>query len=765
MNPYRIIPVVAIAGLGTLMMKLFLNITLVLLTVFACFAENIYLALRPPQAEGKALLTIRARQSFSYDQKKALSSKRMQAVSQYVPVFNYVPARVGASKKKMEALTKEFLFYQARKKKRVDEFIAYIDSELGVTVSKEELNKVLWYRDLKKLLEGILTIEESILQNKILADPRHLKGKQTIEIHDPALAGPVVAPVDELISLEKARSSMQQKVQQLFWQVNKSILDPVLKISQATLLPTLEFDKAENTRRLEKIQGQFPIQTIRFEAGDILVPFRNVFGEQDVLLLTAYQKLQIKEIYRNAPWILFTILFMVMFYNVFLSRVLTTGSRKAPPQRPLLSLLILCIFILKGSLLFTPLPIHALPFAFLPLLVILLNHGKLAAIGTTMVGTILVSLFAGPLYAVMLFFTFGGLAAVLVSANLQKRWQIILPSLIVGLVNSISVLAFSLDWQTLLPAANNLPNFSSILTKETLNGASMEHLGWAFAGGTVAGPLALLLLPLLEISWDTASTFKLNRYTDLQRPLMKKLLKEAPGTYQHSMTVAYLSQSVGEAIGANSLLLRIGAYYHDIGKMQAPKNFIENQYNSENPHDLLDPWESTELIINHIKSGIKIGMESGLPRAVVDLIIQHHGTQLIEYFYNLAAKNHIRETVNKEDFRYPGPKPQSVEAAILMIVDAVEAASRSMQDPTRSKFEKMVELIVVKRIADDQFSECDLTTRDIAKVVHALVDALEALFHSRIQYPWQEKTIVNKRNRWTFGMGERERAARSSFKM
>jgi hypothetical protein len=181
MNPYRIIPVVAIAGLGTLMMKLFLNITLVLLTVFACFAENIYLALRPPQAEGKALLTIRARQSFSYDQKKALSSKRMQAVSQYVPVFNYVPARVGASKKKMEALTKEFLFYQARKKKRVDEFIAYIDSELGVTVSKEELNKVLWYRDLKKLLEGILTIEESILQNKILADPRHLKGKQTIE--------------------------------------------------------------------------------------------------------------------------------------------------------------------------------------------------------------------------------------------------------------------------------------------------------------------------------------------------------------------------------------------------------------------------------------------------------------------------------------------------------------------------------------------------------------------------------------------------------
>ncbi|MCK5487369.1 MAG: HDIG domain-containing protein, partial [Desulfobacterales bacterium] len=548
--------------------------------------------------------------------------------------------KVEASRKQMEALTKEFLSFQTQKKKRIDDFITTLNSELGVDVSKESLTKVLRYRDLKKLLEGILTIEETILQNKILPGPRHLKGKKTIEIHDRALATPVISPIDDLITLEKARFSMQQKVQQLFWQVNKSILDPILKICQATLLPNLEFDKKENARRLDKIQRQYPIQPLSFQAGDILIPFRKQLNEQDVLLLTAFQKQQIKEIYRSVPWSLFTILFMVMFYNVFLSTVLTTGSRKAPPQRPLLSLLILCIFILKGCLLFTPLPIYALPFAFLPLLVISLSHGKLTAIGTAVVGTILVSLFAGPQYLIMLYFIFGGLTAVLVSANIQKRWQIILPSLSVGLVNSISVLAFSLDSQAALPAAASLQSISSFLAKATFfNPALIERLGWAFAGGLVAGPLALLLLPLLEISWDTASTFKLSRYTDLQRPLMKKLLKEAPGTYQHSMTVAYLAQLVGEAIGANSLLLRIGAYYHDIGKMETPKNFIENQYNSENPHDFLDPWESTELIINHVKHGIKIGMGSRLPRAIVDLIQQHHGTQLMEYFYSIAAEN------------------------------------------------------------------------------------------------------------------------------
>jgi putative nucleotidyltransferase with HDIG domain len=746
-------------------MKLFLNITLVLITIFACYAENVYLALRPPKTETNIMLSIRARQPFNYDRKKELSSKRMQALSQYVPVFNYIPANVEASRKKMEALTKEFLSFRTQKKKSINDFITKIHSELEVEVSKESLTKVLRYRDLKNLLQGILTIEETILQNKILPGPQHLKGKKTIEIRGPAIATPVISPIDDLITLEKAQFSMQQKVERLFWQVNKTIRDPILKICQATLLPNLEFDKEENARRLDKIQRQYPIQTLSFQPGDLLVPFRKKLNEQDVLLLNAFQKQQIKKIYRSVPWSLFTVLFMVIFYNVFLSMVLTTGSRKATPQRPLLSLLILCIFILKGCLLFTPLPIYALPFAFLPLVVISLNQGKLTATGTAVVGTILVSLFAGPQYLPMLYFIFGGLTAVLVSANIQKRWQIILPSLSVGLVNIISVLAFSLDWQAALPAAFSLQSISSFLVKEAFSAAVIERLGWAFAGGLVAGPLALLLLPLLEISWDTASTFKLNRYTDLQRPLLKKLLKEAPGTYQHSMTVAYLAQLVGEAIGANSLLLRVGAYYHDIGKMETPKNFIENQYNSENPHDLLDPWESTELIINHVKQGIKIGMSSRLPRAIVDLILQHHGTQLMEYFLSIAAKDRAEATLDKSDFRYPGPKPQSIEAAILMIVDAAEAASRSMQDPTRGKLEKMVELIVGKRIADGQFSDCDLTTRDISKITLALVNALEASFHSRIRYPWQEKTPVKRRSRWTFGMSDKNPQTRSSFKM
>ncbi|MGD8470601.1 MAG: HDIG domain-containing protein [Desulfobacterales bacterium] len=748
-------------------MKLFLNITLILLTIFACFAENIYLAFRPPYPQGTASLTFRARQPFSYDQKIALSSKRVQALSHYVPVFNYVPEKVSASRKKMQTLTRQLLSYQVRRKKNIDELIAYINSELGVDVSVNTMSRVLRYRNLKKLLKGILTVEESILQNKIVGDIQKLKGKKTVEIHDPALAAPALTVVEELTSLEAAQLSLQQKVKQLFWQVDESIQDPVLKIAQATLLPNLEYNQKENARRLDEIHRQYPVETLHFQAAEILIPFGKVLSEQDVLLLNAYQKQQIKKISRNLPWILFTVLFMVIFYNLFLSKVLTTGLRNAPPQRPLLSLLILCIFILKGCLLFTPLPIYAVPFAFLPLMVISLNHGKLTATGTAMVGSILASLFSGPQYAIMLYFIFGGLAAALVSANIQKRWQIMLPSLVVGLVNSFSVLAFSLDWQAAFSTASALPGIGALLPGKGLEPALMQHLAWAFAGGLVAGPLALLCLPLLEISWDTASAFKLNRYMDLQRSLIRNLQKQAPGTYQHSMTVAYLSQVVGEATGANSLLLRVGAYYHDIGKMVAPKNFIENQFNNENPHDLLDPWESSKLIVNHVRNGMKMAMDSGLPRAVVDLIVQHHGTHRLEYFFSLAAKDQPREIIDEADFRYPGPKPQSTEAAILMIVDAVEAASRTMQNPTRPKLEKMVRLIIGKRIEDGQFSECDLTTRDISKIVQALVDALEVSFHSRIRYPWQEKAAAQKGASWTFGSSDRDKQpqSRTSFKM
>jgi len=732
-------------------MRLIFNVVLISLTILACYLEDSYLYLWPPQIDHTIYLTIRSHGNFSFDQRAALDVKRKDALARYIPVYRYNPQGVETSIEKFKVFMKAAFTLQEKKQQGVEDFRSQLQEAFDVGLSQANITKIIKYRDLKNLLEGILTIEESILQNKILSDSQGLMDKNSIEIQSPNSAGTVTLPLNELISLEKARFLLEEKVGQLFWQVDKSILDPIVQVSLATLQPNLEYDQLENERRLDKINREFPSKLVEYKAGDVLVPFRNVLNEKDLLLLASYQKYRYVEISRNAPWILFTVLFILGFYNLFMTQILADGSRSQPPYRFVQVLLITTIVILKGYLVITPFPIYGLPFCILPMLIIFLNHGKIIATATTLIGAMLVSLLVGPTYQIMLFLTFGGLAAVLVSSGLRKRLQILLPSLLVGFINTLSVIIFTMDWQAVVTQFIAWHTIELDTLVQTVDGALTWDIVWAVIGGLAAGPLALLLLPLLEISWATASTFKLNRYTDLNRPLMKELLSKTPGTYQHCMTVAYLAQSVGEAIGADTLLLRVGAYYHDVGKMMNPKFFIENQFNGENPHDVLEPRESARIIIKHVGNGIRIGRESGLPKIVVDLIMQHHGTQLMEYFYNIAAKTYPQSTIQEADFRYPGPKPQSVEAAILMVADAVEAASRSLKEPSRKKFEKMVRLILVKRLIDGQFSECELTSRDLSKIVQRLVDALEASFHSRIRYPWQEKKALPQKTSWKIG--------------
>jgi len=382
---------------------------------------------------------------------------------------------------------------------------------------------------------------------------------------------------------------------------------------------------------------------------------------------------------------------------------------------------------------------YFVPFAMLPLIIILLNHGRVAATWSTVIGAILLTLFSARSFQVFLFFTFAGLAAILFSSKIKKRVHILLPSMVVGIINVVVLLAFSIKWQNIAPLLGNSNEIWMSLKAMAFEKHLSDSLGWAFTGGILSGPIALCLLPILEVGRYATSNFKLAKYSDLQHPLLKDLFSKIPATYQHSMTMASLAQATGEAVGANTLLLRTGAYYHDLGKMADPMFFSENQSGGENPHDKMAPLESAQIIINHVKNGEKIGRENGLPEIILDLIKQHHGTLFVEFFYNKAVKANSKFKPRKTDFRYPGPKPQSLEAAILMIVDSVEATFRSMEAPTQEQIEKMILLNIVKRIADGQFDECNVSTSDIAKIVETLTHSIEATFHSRVTYPWQEK--------------------------
>ncbi len=719
-------------------MKLLFNAILIIVVFFSCYVEEIYLSVLPLHPGTVAPFTVRAQRAFDFDQEKALGSYRKIALSRYVPLYEYIPNRANEAKKEMEALSFMASTLQNMNSAREEKVVEYLSRNFGLDLHRQAVLKLLRNPNLENILAGVLTIEESILLNKIVEDPEPLRGRKSIEVRYPEPTGIVAHSANEVLTLEEVRLTLRQRVNKLFWQLDKDVLDPLLKISLATLAPNLKYDKNENEKRIEEIIQRYPSKVIPYQPGDILVAFREVVSQEDMLLLAAYQQEKNNDRYGEAPSLLIVILFMVGLYNLLLFNIVGDGWREEPHYRLLLSLLVMNIIAFKACLLFTPFPIFAVPFALLPFLINLLHNERVSAICTVVMGAMLVSLFSGSTLEILFFFTYGGVVAVLISSNIRRRMNIVFPSLVVGIINVAVLVVFSMDWGSVATLFSDWQKIDMSALNRIVDGHSLTNLAGAFAGGCVAGPAALLLLPCLELVLPAASSFKLNRYADLQHPLLRDLLTKAPATYQHTMTVAYLAQAIGEAVGANTLLLRIGAYYHDIGKMADPSSFAENQSDGKNPHDDLDPQESVKLIIDHVCNGETLGRQVRLPEAIVDLISQHHGTQLVEFFYDKAAASQ-EFTPRREDFRYFGPKPQSIEAAILMIVDASEAASRSMEEPTREKIEKMVRLLVVKRIADGQFDECNLSTRQLAKIIEKLVDSLEASLHSRLEYPWQKK--------------------------
>ncbi len=312
----------------------------------------------------------------------------------------------------------------------------------------------------------------------------------------------------------------------------------------------------------------------------------------------------------------------------------------------------------------------------------------------------------------------------------------------VGSLTGIFALVGRKDRATLLRAGAmvGLANVYFILVWSLLSGAT-ESLGLQLLCGVVNGLfvaiLSLGLLPIFEYLFEVATDFRLVELCNMNHPLLKEMILKAPGTYHHSVVVGTLAEAAAEAIGANPLLCRVGAYYHDIGKMTKPLYFVENQANAKDRHGKLRPSLSSLVIVSHVKAGIELARAHGLPPAVVEMIPQHHGTRLVTFFYHKAKKAQDRDLgqVEEENFRYPGPKPQTKEAAILMLADAVEASSRTLTERTPGRFQGLVGNIVNVIFTDGQLNECELTFKELRLIEESFVRVLCGVYHQRVEYP------------------------------
>lgn len=372
-----------------------------------------------------------------------------------------------------------------------------------------------------------------------------------------------------------------------------------------------------------------------------------------------------------------------------------------------------------------PIGSYILPLSLAPLLITLLFDIHLGVFMTLVISAIAGLWLHDASFA---FYTVvGGLTACLGMVKCKRRACLLKAGFFISNVSFVTVLLFYLIQ-------------GRFIASEILLALSM-----AFMNGLLVATLASAILPLLENIFSLTTNISLLEWLDLNQPLMRQLLLEAPGTYHHSIITGNLVEVAAELIGENALLARVGAYYHDIGKIKMPEYFIENQRGIENRHDKLTPTMSSLILIAHVKEGVELARRNKLPMIISDIIKQHHGASLIKFFYDKAKELSSNEyTVAEENFRYPGPKPQTRVAALVMLADNVEAATRVLDDPTPARISHLVDNIVNKIYLDGQLDDCELTMKDLNKIKHQFVYILTGIHHKRIDYPGFK--LINNEN-------------------
>jgi len=361
-------------------------------------------------------------------------------------------------------------------------------------------------------------------------------------------------------------------------------------------------------------------------------------------------------------------------------------------------------------------------------------QGLAVATSFSLIIAVLASLVCGGQVALFIYFFLGSLVAAYGVRRCTERGTLIKAGLKVSLVNVLLALCIEMIYGTLY-------------SLEALIAVSA-----GFAGGILAAIIATGFLPLIEMSFGFTTDIKLLELASLDQPLLRRLLVQAPGTYHHSVIISNLVEATAQAVNANPLLAKVCAYYHDIGKMKKPLYFIENQQGGENKHEKLAPSMSSLVLTAHVKDGVELARKHGLGREIIDTIQQHHGTSLITYFYQKAreraeTRGGKSSIVKEEDFRYPGPKPQTKEAGLVMLADMVEAASRSLSEPTPSRIQGTVHKMINKAFSDGQLDECELTLKDLHEIAKNFNKTLAGIFHQRIRYPEAGEQRLEKKGR------------------
>ena len=516
--------------------------------------------------------------------------------------------------------------------------------------------------------------------------------------------------------IEQAKSSVEEYLES---QSLDSNLEYILKeMCDSQVKENYFFDQTKTDEAVKEALKS--VSKVMIKKNQIIVKEGEPITQKQITILTELGLVG-EGISKDYIYIYIIIAFYVLFILI-LQYMYFKKERKEVLCNTKLVFLILLLNLLSlvTTRIFTFVSLFLIPIACSPILITVFLDYKVSVIISSL-NLMLIAVIAGFDPQIILVGIVGTIVASTSLRKISQRNDILYSTIYVAISVSIVVLSSG------VLLSNNI--------KKTLFDMALVALG-AF----ISGILAMGLLPFLESSFSLVTNMKLLELSNPNSPLLKRLLMEAPGTYHHSVMVANLAEVAAEEVGANPMLARVGAYYHDAGKIKRAFFFGENQLGGVNPHDKISPGLSASIIISHVKDGLDLAKEYDIPSAISDMMIQHHGTTLVKYFYyTLKNNSNDPDSIKEEDFRYPGPKPQSKEAAIIMMADSVEAAVRSIQDPTLDKIENMVNNIINDKLNSNQLINCDLTLKDIDTIKRCFLKSLDGIYHQRIEYPKEKK--------------------------
>lgn len=524
-----------------------------------------------------------------------------------------------------------------------------------------------------------------------------------------------------LVDVSKAREEISRELNRV---LKFRGGDVVVKIAVWNLKPNLIYDKVQTEQLKKSAEENVPNVYIYKEVkkNEKILSRGEKVSKEDLMKLKEINKITgANKLPTTMGIFLFSLLFLSLItvsYKFYNPKFYQDISKLL-----LVSLIIIIIVTITKFIIISPFPSYLIPVAMAGMVISMLISFPVA-IKVAIFLSILVGIMIGDNILPAICFLAGSITGSLAVRDVRKRSQLLKAGLLVGEIQFLTVLSLGLFF--------NL-SYTYFIREGLI----------ALSNGLLSSFLVLGVLPVLEHSFKITTNIRLLELSDLNHPLLKELLLKAPGTYHHSLIVSNLAERAAEAVGANPLLTRVGGYFHDIGKLEKPEYFSENQVQGKDKtrHEKLTPSMSSLIIINHVKKGIELAQKYKLPPAIIDFIEQHHGTSLVYYFYHKALENKGEEEIKEEQFRYPGPKPQTKEVAIVSLADAVEAATRSLQEPTPARIKGLVKEIINNKFVEGELDECELTLKDLNRISEVFIRMILSIHHVRVEYPSDKKQV------------------------